>query len=544
MTTVNEYLISQLNKLTINDFFGLPGDYNFDIIDAVENNPDTNWIGCTNELNAGYAADGYARAKGYGALITTFGVGELSAINAIAGSFAESVPVISIVGAPSTKLIRNNSVIHHNFCKPDYYAFKNAFSNVVEEALYLSAQNAKEDIDNLLSIFINTKKPVYIAIPTDIGNMQIQGEPDIKYSKSDNSRLYSAQKHAIHLINNAKNPVIVAGVLINRFFANREFENFLKESNIPATTLLMGKGTVDETSGNFIGTYLGSLDNQKVYEYVNNSDCVISIGTIYSDFNTLGYDINVNFKDFIEIQGNHTTIENETYENVKMTDILSELSRQVKKYNNPIEKSIPDLSYKEQKADIELTFEYILPRFQEFLKENDRLVVDTGIMDFFVPALSFPKSAKWYDQIVWASIGWATPGLMGAMLADKKSRHILLTGEGSHQVTFQVLSDIIRQGLKPIIIVLNNSGYTIERMISDNENDSYNDIAPWDYTKLARAFSENIYSAKAKTIGEFDKALNDIENNTDKLCYLEIFTPMMDLPYIFRKMRERIDSLK
>ena len=121
-----EYLIKKLEELGINDFFGLPGDYNFNILYAVENNPNTNWIGCTNELNAGYAADGYARMRGYGAIITTYGVGELSAINAIAGSNAENVPVISIVGVPATKYIEAKTCIHRNFQDVNYYACSEA----------------------------------------------------------------------------------------------------------------------------------------------------------------------------------------------------------------------------------------------------------------------------------------------------------------------------------------------------------------------------------------------------------------------------------
>ena len=112
-----EYLVKKLEELGINDFLGLPGDYNFNILYAIENNPNTNWIGCTNELNAGYAADGYARERGFGALVTTYGVGELSAINAIAGSYAENVPVISIVGTPSSKNLEDKKLVHHNFNK-------------------------------------------------------------------------------------------------------------------------------------------------------------------------------------------------------------------------------------------------------------------------------------------------------------------------------------------------------------------------------------------------------------------------------------------
>lgn len=181
--TVSDYLISRLASLGVEEFFGLPGDYNFNIIESVENNPKTNWVGCTNELNAGYAADGYARIKGYGALITTFGVGELSAINAIAGSMSEFVPVVKIVGVPDTKYIEQNALIHHNLNTPDYHAFIKAYSNVVETAAFLNEQNAKEEIDRALNVLINEKKPVYIAIPMDICNKIIDETYNIEAKK-------------------------------------------------------------------------------------------------------------------------------------------------------------------------------------------------------------------------------------------------------------------------------------------------------------------------------------------------------------------------
>ena len=106
MITVADYLIKKLKALNIEEVFGLPGDYSFEIVEAIEKDDKINWIGCTNELNAGYAADGYARIKGYAAIVTTFGVGELSAINAVAGSMAENVPIVKIVGVPKTSFIK------------------------------------------------------------------------------------------------------------------------------------------------------------------------------------------------------------------------------------------------------------------------------------------------------------------------------------------------------------------------------------------------------------------------------------------------------
>jgi indolepyruvate decarboxylase len=78
--TVAQYTLSRLAQLGIDRVFGVPGDYAFSIDDAAEQVPGLVWVACTNELNAAYAADGYARIRGAAILSTTYGVGELSAL--------------------------------------------------------------------------------------------------------------------------------------------------------------------------------------------------------------------------------------------------------------------------------------------------------------------------------------------------------------------------------------------------------------------------------------------------------------------------------
>src|SRR6516164_8976860 len=90
ITTVAGYLLTRLAEAGLRSVFGVPGDYNLPILDAVAARPDLAWIGMATEQGAGYAADSYARQRGLGALVTTFGVGGLSAANAIAGAYAES----------------------------------------------------------------------------------------------------------------------------------------------------------------------------------------------------------------------------------------------------------------------------------------------------------------------------------------------------------------------------------------------------------------------------------------------------------------------
>lgn len=542
---VADYLIQELNKLGIEDFFGLPGDYNFNILYAIGDNQNTNWIGCTNELNAGYAADGYARVKGYGAVVTTYGVGELSAINAIAGSFAENIPVINITGVPATKFIKNNRLIHHNFQNPDYYAFERAFSNVVETTAYLNEENAKEEIDRILSVFINKKKPVYVAIPMDICLMEIENNPQIKIDQSDEKNLNEAVENALKLIENAKFPIILGDVLIKRFKARKEFDKLMAKSQFPVSNLLMGKGIIEAENKMYLGTFLSEYENINAYNGLHESDCVISIGVINSDLNT--YRAGLPFKpaDFIEIQGNYTIIENKKYENILMKDMLEALSENIKPREIELPEKKPSFDPSPTPDNSKLSAKYIYPRLQEFLKPNDIIFVETGIIPHGFAPTRLQRNTDVNTQTLWGSIGWATASSLGGQTAARDRRTILLTGEGSHQLSATEISTMMRNKLKPIIIVFNNSGYTIERVLSNDPWDFFNEIGNWKYSKLPHIFEGDVWTTQAKTTFEFDKALRiaEIEQKA-RMCYIEIFTEPMDLPNMTAKIYEHIKKDK
>lgn len=543
---VADYLIQELSKLGIKDIFGLPGDYNFNILYAIGDNPDTNWVGCTNELNAGYAADGYARVNGYGAIVTTYGVGELSAINAIAGSFAENIPVIHIAGVPATKFIKSNALIHHNFQTPDYYAFEKTFSNVVETTAYLDENNAKQEIDRVLSVFINQKRPVYIAIPMDICLIEIENNPKIEILTSDEKALNQAVEKALSIINNAKYPLILGDVLIKRYQARKEFNLLMENSKFPVSNLLMGKGIVEAENEMYLGTFLSEYENINAYNALYESDCVISVGVINSDLNT--YRTGLPFKpaDFVDIHGNYTIVQNIKYENVLMKDVLEKLAKKIPKRNIKLPEKKPsfDVVTQEDTSRVQLSAKYIFPRLQEFLKPDDMIFVETGIIPHGFAPTRLPKNTEVNTQTLWGSIGWATPAAFGGQMAAKDRRTILLTGEGSHQLTALEVSTMMKNNLRLIIIVLNNSGYTIERVLSNDPWDFFNEIASWDYSKLTKVFEGDSWVAQARTNFEFDNVLRQAEiEQKSRLCYIEIFTEKMDLPNLTAKIIENIKGL-
>src|SRR4051794_27575791 len=148
--TLAEYLFIRLRQLGVGAIHGVPGDYNLTLLDYVEPTG-LLWVGNANELNAGYAADGYARIKGVGALVTTFGVGELSAINAIAGAFTERAAVVHIVGTPPRASQDGRLKIHHTFNDGEYRRFGLMAAQVtVAQANLRDPRTCPEQIDEVL----------------------------------------------------------------------------------------------------------------------------------------------------------------------------------------------------------------------------------------------------------------------------------------------------------------------------------------------------------------------------------------------------------
>lgn len=166
--TVGEYLLSRLREAGIGHLFGVPGDYNLQFLDDVITSSEIGWVGCANELNAAYAADGYARCHGAAALLTTFGVGELSALNGVAGSYAEYLPVIHIVGAPATAAARAGLLLHHTLGDGDYRHFMRMSQEVTVAQAILTPENAVEEIDRLLNAALRERRPVYLYLATDV----------------------------------------------------------------------------------------------------------------------------------------------------------------------------------------------------------------------------------------------------------------------------------------------------------------------------------------------------------------------------------------
>jgi indolepyruvate decarboxylase len=170
--TIAEYLLIRLKEIGVDHLFGVPGDFVLGFFNQVLKS-DLQYVGTCNELNAAYAADGYARIRGIGAFASTYGVGELSAVNGVAGAFAERVPVVVITGSPAMANFRTRPLLHHTL--GDYQIPLRIYENITAASTQLvSADTAPAEIDRVLSACLSHQQPVYISLPSDVVRMTCQ----------------------------------------------------------------------------------------------------------------------------------------------------------------------------------------------------------------------------------------------------------------------------------------------------------------------------------------------------------------------------------
>jgi indolepyruvate decarboxylase len=523
--SVIQYVLGRLREIGITDCFGVPGDFSFPINDAICNGPEMRWIGCCNELNAAYAADGYARVRGAGAVCTTYGVGELSALNAIAGSYAERLPVFHLVGMPNSSAQESRAVMHHTLGNGEYDFFYRMTEPVVCARAIMTPQNAIVQTERLIAEAVYRRRPAYFAFPADLADQPVLGAPTRGFDmpQSNPEMLKAATDAIVEALGEAKTACVLPGVMLARTKLDLLMQQVIEHTGLPFATMFWDKSVIDEQHPQHMGMYDGALLNEHVRGFVENCDRVLMVGSIMSDFNSGAFTAKIDPEKIIRVSLHRVHIGKKTYGSIEMHDMLAALRKALPKRDWPrIAPAPPDPIVGEGSDPISAAALY--PRWERFLRPNDILMAETGTASMGMGFTRMPAGATFYNQTLWGSIGWATPAAFGAAIAAPDRRVVLITGEGAHQFTAQEISQFPRYGVKPVIFVLNNDGYLIERLLCKEPAIAYNDISQWRYAELPRALGcDGWFTARTATCGELDAALIAAGKAKDG-AYVEVVT--------------------
>lgn len=529
---VAEYVLTRLASLGIDRVFGVPGDYAFSVDDAVEKVPGLDWVACANELNAAYAADGYARIRGAAILSTTYGVGELSAINGVMGSKAHRLPVFHIVGMPSERIQRLGLVTHHNLGDTVYDRFQPLSSAACCVSAVLTSDNCIDELERVIREALRQSMPAYIVISEVQGLMPVIGTPvagrplpQVTRQRSDTRELDAAVTALATRLAAAKTPVALVTALVARYGMRQEAAELVTKANLPFAVTPNDKGVLDESLPQFIGLYAGdSSSSNAVRDFVEGADFVLDVGgVVLSELNSGMWSDQLVPSRLACIHDNWVRIGDKVWLNVAIGDVLRGLAARVSARASSALPKMKPLAVVGKAGDPTASANFY-PRLQRRLKPGDTLVIETGTCMFHLDSMLLPAGVGAENQGLWGSIGWATPACLGVALAKTSGRTWLVTGDGSHQLTLNELAAMGRYRVKPAIFVLNNGLYGVEDVISERGH-AYDDLAPVEYHLLPAAFGcKGWFSTRVTTVAELEKALDAVESH-DGAAYVEVMIP-------------------
>ncbi|XP_058228236.1 pyruvate decarboxylase 2-like isoform X2 [Rhododendron vialii] len=553
--TLGRHLAHRLVQIGVTDVFSVPGDFNLTLLDHLIAEPGLNNVGCCNELNAGYAADGYARSRGAGACVVTFTVGGLSVLNAIAGAYSENLPVICVVGGPNTNDYGTNRVLHHTIGLPDFSQELRCFQTVTcYQAVISNLEDAHEQIDTAISTAMKESKPVYISISCNLASIPhptFSREPipfALSPRLSNKMGLEAAVEAAAAFLDKAVKPVMVGGPKLRVAKANDAFVELADASGYAVAVMPSAKGMFPEHHPRFIGTYWGAVSTAFCAEIVESADAYLFAGPIFNDYSSVGYSLLLKKEKAIIVQPDRVVIANgPTFGCVLMKDFLIALAKRLKRNTTAHENysrifvadGFPLKCEPSEPLRVNVLFQHV----QKMLSHDTAVIAETGDSWFNCQKLKLPEGCGYEFQMQYGSIGWSVGATLGYAQAVPDKRVIACIGDGSFQVTAQDVSTMIRCGQKTIIFLINNGGYTIEVEIHDGP---YNVIKNWNYTGLVDAIHNgegNCWTMKVRCEEELIEAIEMATGEKkDCLCFIEVIVHKDDTSKELLEWGSRVSS--
>ncbi|GAA1741166.1 alpha-keto acid decarboxylase family protein [Microbacterium paludicola] len=513
--TVGRYLAARLTQLGCRHLFGLPGDFNLNLLDEMLAGDDLEWMGSANELNAAYAADGYARVgRCAGGVVTTYGVGELSAVNGIAGSYAEDVPVVHIAGLPSSEAIRSGARLHHTLLDGDFLHFVRMFAEVTVAQAVLDATDPAGAIDRVLETMLATSKPVYLGVPLDLARHPVPADrlrTPLVPPPSDPEAVAAFTEALRDRLPRMDRLTVLAGPGVHRRGLEASVARLAQVPGIRIASQVGSKAILDETHPASLGTYLGvNTKDPGSQAVVDDAGVLVMVGTVFSDFTTGHFSHRYQPAHAIELALDHARIGPAVYPGVRLEEGLAALGEVVADLGFTPQEDVPPTpvppAAMDDAAPLDHTTMWAL--LQDWIHPGTTLIAEAGTAFYGAVDLTLPDRSDLLGQPVWSSIGYTLPAAWGAAVARPDRRPVLVIGDGSAQLTIQELGRLLSHPSAPVVLLLDNDGYTVERKIQSPDA-VYQDIPRWDWTALPPALgASGAVVHDVGTPGEFREALD------------------------------------
>src|SRR5437868_4230548 len=322
--TVADYVVSRLALEGITDCFGVPGDFAFKLCDAVVRSKSIRWVGCSNELDAAYAADGYARVRGCSMLMTTYAVGELSALNGVMGARAERSCVFHLVGMPTMRHQRAHKITHHTLGDGEFQNFANISAQAACVWAVITPDNCVHEMERLIATARAESRPAYTLVASDYAVTPVNGPTPAPYpSPASGPDLARAVAAIVERVEAARSLAVLPAYAVSRFKLQDSLRALVEALGCPFAAMAMDKGVLSETHPQFVGIYSGAASSPAVLEAIEGADLVIDAGGVsFNDVNTSAYSSRISPERLVTIDVDHVRIGDRICNPVRMGDLF------------------------------------------------------------------------------------------------------------------------------------------------------------------------------------------------------------------------------
>ena len=529
-------LLQALARRGATEIFGLPGDFALPLFGEIERSRILPLYTLSHEPGIGFAADAASRIRGgLGVAAVTYGAGAFNLVNAVAGAWAERVPLVVLSGAPAAHEAASGYQLHHQVKTLDsqWRVFEEL---TVDQARLDDARTAPAQIARVLDRALHASRPVYLEIPRDMPQHACAAVPaPAPEAAPDPLALAACADELLQRLHAARRPLLMVGVEVRRYALEARVAELARRLGVPVVTTFMGRGLLTGHDVPVRGTYLGLAGSAQLADEVEQSDALLLLGAIVSDTNFAVSSRRIDMRHAIQALGGQVVMGHHVYPEVPLAWLVDALlervparpqrrtkaaaaataaatvsaSRSARKSASAAVASRPSRRRSKSAADAlppEHDGDAIVPA--DIAQAVNRLIAQHGEMpiacdvgDCLFTAMDIAPTALLAPGY-YATMGYAVPGGLGLQAASGQ-RPLVLVGDGAFQMTGWELGNAHRHGWDPIVLVLNNASWEMLRAFQPAAR--FNDLETWDYASMAAGMGGDGHVVRTR--GELERAL-------------------------------------
>lgn len=501
--TLTARLLAALQHRGATEIFGIPGDFALPLFREIERCNVLPLYTLSHEPGVGFAADAASRARGgLGVAAVTYGAGAFNLVNAVAGAYAERVPLVLLSGAPAALEAVSGYRLHHQVKGLDsqWRVFEEL---TVDRARLDDARTAPALMARVLDSALRESRPVYLEIPRDMPARPCLEVPLPIDPRSDAQTVAACADELMERLTHARRPMLMVGVEVRRYGLEEKAAELARRLSLPVVTTFMGRGLLVDQGVPLRGTYLGLAGDPALSSEVETSDGLLLLGVIVSDTNFAVSAQRIDMRHALQALEGRVVMGHHIYPDVRLSSLLDALlERAPPSAGSQARPERPAPLAATRRAESALLESAdVADAVNKLLDKHGPMPIACDVGDCLFTAMDIEPTAL-IAPGYYATMGYGVPAGLGLQAATGQ-RPLVLVGDGAFQMTGWELGNAQRYGWDPIVLVFNNAGWEMLRAFEPEAG--FNDLARWDFASMASGMGGVGHGVR--TCGELERAL-------------------------------------